>query len=148
MLKLGNWKKLIKSKKFWISAVVIVLICVIVGVVLGVRSTAYSCTLEDIFNSPKLFPDVWEDAHNKESTDTIVLFVHFDHQPTDGEMHQLQQSGFTVYNWSWTPPQGEYETGFYLGECIVNDICRLGSLEFVKKVTSGEPIPGIPDSGY
>lgn len=128
--------RLVKSKLAWIALVYVCIL--VVALVFAINAGHYECTLDDIWNSPKVFPDVWNAAKSKEPTDEIKLFLHFDQKPSEEEMQQLEHNGFTVFNWSWTSPIGDITTGFYMGECKVNDICKLDDLEFVVKITSGE----------
>jgi hypothetical protein len=139
MLKLGNLKKLGKSKRFLIPAVVVVVICVVVGIVLGVRATAYSCNIADLKSNEKVDQSVITDIHRYDLTlnDTIALDIYFNASPSTDQIDQLELIGGRVYE--DTCMKDPYTQSFYcLGRFTVNDICRLCAVNYVELVRSAE----------
>ena len=130
-----------KPRRLMVAAAGIVLVCVIaVGLTFGLRQAPYECTIADIGSITKIGIDLWAEISMQRIAlnDTVSIFVDIDHKPSDEEVQQLEQIVVKLYKGLWTPHADNSSSGFYLAECIAEDLCKFRDLDFVTRVEWAE----------
>jgi hypothetical protein len=68
------------------------------------------------------------------------IFIHFEQEPTQSQLQELQDLGITVYVDSWIPPVGAHPTGYVLADMPVDELDKLAAKDYVIRLNTAEQL--------
>ena len=66
------------------------------------------------------------------------IFVHFEQEPTQSQLAELQDLGITAYADSWIPPVGDHPTGFILADMPTDKLNELAAKNYIIRLNTAE----------
>ena len=67
-----------------------------------------------------------------------MVFIHFDEEPTQAQIEELEAMGITPYPDSWIPPLKNHPTGFILADMPVDKLSALAGKSYVVRLETAE----------
>ena len=68
------------------------------------------------------------------------IFIHFEQEPTQPQLEELQDLGITVYVDSWIPPVGDHPTGYILADMPIDKLNELAAKDYIIKLNTAEQV--------
>jgi subtilisin family serine protease len=68
------------------------------------------------------------------------IFIHFQQEPTQSQLDELQGLGITPYLDSWIPPVGIHPTGFILADMPMDRLYELAARDYVIRLNTAEQL--------
>jgi subtilisin family serine protease len=68
------------------------------------------------------------------------IFIHFEQEPTQSQLAELQGLGITAYADSWIPPVGDHPTGFILADMPIDKLNELAAKNYVISLNTAEQV--------
>ncbi|MDH4269588.1 MAG: S8 family serine peptidase, partial [Dehalococcoidia bacterium] len=68
------------------------------------------------------------------------IFIHFEQEPTQSQLAELQDLGITAYADSWIPPVGDHPTGFILADMPTDKLNELAAKNYIIRLNTAEQL--------
>ncbi|MGB5924635.1 MAG: hypothetical protein WBH01_00865 [Dehalococcoidia bacterium] len=68
------------------------------------------------------------------------IYIHFEQEPTQPQLEELQDLGITAYADSWIPPVGDHPTGFILADMPIDKLNGLPAKDYIIKLNTAEQV--------
>jgi subtilisin family serine protease len=68
------------------------------------------------------------------------IYIHFDQEPTQSQLEELQGLGITAYVDSWIPPVGDHPTGFILADMPTDKLNELAAKNYIIRLNTAEQL--------
>ena len=68
------------------------------------------------------------------------IFIHFEQEPTQLKLEELQDLGITLYVDSWIPPVGAQPTGYMLADMPIDSLNELAAKDYIIGLNTAEQV--------